>query len=217
MIKAILFDLDGTIINTNELILTSFDYVLNKKYGLKVSKKEIVKTFGEPLKASLDFYLKDKSKEGYQLYMEFSHKMQDTYIQGYEHVEEGLKALLSSGYKLAIVTSKRRERALSGLNAFNLTKYFKVIVTPEDTLKHKPNGEPVLKACELLEIQPDEAIMVGDSHNDILSGKNAGAKTCLVSYTALELQEVLKSEPDFVVDTIEEIVDIIENDKLKNA
>lgn len=209
MIKAILFDLDGTIINTNELILTSFDYVLNKKYGLEVSEKEIVKTFGEPLKATLDFYLKDKSKEGYELYMEFSHKMQDTYIKGYEHVEEGLKALIRKGYKLAIVTSKRRERALSGLDTFNLTKYFKVIVSPEDTLKHKPHGDPVLKACELLKVKPEEAIMVGDSHNDILSGKNAGAKTCLVSYTALELTEVLKCKPDFVVDTIEEILSVI--------
>lgn len=83
-----------------------------------------------------------------------------------------------------------------------------VIVTSEDTIKHKPNGEPVLKACELLGVFPNEVLMVGDSHNDILSGKDAKCRTCLVKYTAVPIEQVLKHDPDYLIDNIIDILDI---------
>jgi len=115
-------------------------------------------------------------------YIRYSLKTHDKYIKSYDHVEDGLIKLRNKGLKLAIVTSKRRETALKGLKCFDLEKYFDVIITPEDSKKHKPDGEPVLKACEVLKVSPVETIMVGDSHNDILCGKNAGSKTCLVKH-----------------------------------
>ena len=84
------------------------------------------------------------------------------------------------------------------------------VITPEITTKHKPDGEPVLKACENLGISHSEALMVGDSPYDILAGKNAGAKTCGVRYTALPLEKLGESKPDFYVDKHLEILDLIE-------
>ncbi|WP_346916041.1 pyrophosphatase PpaX [Clostridium sp.] len=209
MIKAILFDLDGTIIDTNELILTSFNYVLNNYLGLNIRNEEIVETFGIPLKDVMDHYAKERAEELVDEYIRYSLESHDKYIKSYNHVEEGLLKLKNKGFKLAIVTSKRRGTALRGLNCFDLEKYFDVIITPEDSKKHKPDGEPVLKACEVLKVKPEETIMVGDSHNDILCGKNAGSKTCLVNYTALNVEKIKTHNPDFIIDKIEDLIELI--------
>lgn len=209
MIKAILFDLDGTIIDTNELILTSFDYVLNNYLELNIGREEILESFGIPLKDVMNHYAKERAKELVDEYIRYSLDSHDKYIKSYNHVEEGLIKLKNKGLKIAIVTSKRRGTALRGLNCFDLEKYFDVIITPEDSKKHKPDGEPVLRACEALNVNPDETIMVGDSHNDILCGKNAGSKTCLVNYTALDVEKIKAYKPDFTIDRIEDIIKII--------
>ncbi|WP_346888410.1 pyrophosphatase PpaX [Clostridium sp. UBA1056] len=209
MIKAILFDLDGTIIDTNELILTSFDYVLNNYLGLNIGREEILESFGVPLKDVMNHYEKERAEELVNEYIRYSLDSHDKYIKSYDHVEEGLIKLKNKGLKVAIVTSKRRGTALRGLNCFDLEKYFDVIITPEDSKKHKPDGEPVLKACEALNVNPEETIMVGDSHNDILCGKNAGSKTCLVNYTALDIEKIKTYKPDFTIDRIEDIIEII--------
>jgi len=209
VIKGILFDLDGTLINTNMLIINSFKYVFKENLDLIVEDNEIVQYFGEPLTYTMAKYTKDRVEELVQKYVEYSLSIHDEYTESFKGVEEGLIILREKGYKLAIVTSKRRTTALRGLRLFDLEKYFEVIVSPEDTEKHKPEGEPVLKACELLKLEPDEVLMVGDSHNDILCGKNAGAKTCLVKYTALPLEKLLEHKPDYVIDSVEEILNVI--------
>ncbi|EQB87482.1 pyrophosphatase PpaX [Clostridium punense] len=209
MIKGIFFDLDGTLINTNKLIVSSFQYVFKENLNLMVEEQEIVQYFGEPLSYTMAKYTKDRVEELVQKYVEYSLSIHDEYTEGFEGVEEGLSYLKEKGYKLAIVTSKRRSTALRGLRLFDLEKYFDVIISPEDTEKHKPCGEPVLKACEVLDLSPEEVLMVGDSHNDILCGRNAGTKTCLVKYTALPLEKLLEHKPDYVIESIEDIGNII--------
>lgn len=209
MIKGIFFDLDGTLINTNKLIVSSFQYVFKENLDLMVEEQEIVQYFGEPLSYTMAKYTEDRVEELVQKYVEYSLSIHDEYTEGFSGVEEGLCYLREKGYKLAVVTSKRRNTALRGLRLFDLEKYFDVIISPEDTEKHKPCGEPVLKACEVLELSPEEVLMVGDSHNDILCGRNAGAKTCLVKYTALPLERLLEHKPDYVIESIEDIINII--------
>lgn len=99
-----------------------------------------------------------------------------------------------------------------GLKVSKLEGLMDVIITPEDTQRHKPDAEPVLKACEVLGIDPCEALMVGDSHNDILSGNNAGSKSCLVKYTAVPLSELEDYEPHFMVDSLLEILGILDRE-----
>ncbi|MEW9096183.1 MAG: pyrophosphatase PpaX [Clostridiaceae bacterium] len=214
MIKAILFDLDGTLVNTNELILETFKYVFKNHLNMKVDDKEIVNTFGEPLMGVLERYGKDRAEELFQAYITYNEEVHDSLIKSIDGVEEGLKLLKETGLKIGIVTSKRRAAALRGLRLFDLEKFMDVIVTPEDTKIHKPHGEPVLKACELLGISPEYALMVGDSHNDILCGQNANAKTCLVKYTALSVEDILKHKPDYVVDSVIDIYNIVKDKKI---
>ena len=208
MIKAVLFDLDGTLINTNELIIESFKYTLKKHLNKELPREEIVRTFGEPLDDTMAKFDKENVDLLLRIYREYNESKHDTLSTKFEGVEEGLKALQNMGIKLAIVTSKRRPLAERGLKLINIYDYMEFVVTPEDTLKHKPLGDPAAKACELLGISPNEAIMVGDSHNDILCGRNAGCSTCLVKYSALSLKELMEYKPDYVIDSIKDLVDI---------
>lgn len=110
---------------------------------------------------------------------------------------------------MGIVTSKRRELAIRGLRLFDLEKYFKVIVALEDTEKHKPNPEPILKALELLNANKEETLMVGDSPYDILCASNAGVKSVAVKWTILPFNLLEEAKPDYVINDMLEILKII--------
>jgi pyrophosphatase PpaX len=213
MIEAILFDLDGTLINTNNLILKSFKHTFKTYFNnFEINDEEIVKLFGEPLWTSMEKYDKENVDKLIDIFHEYNESAHDDLTESFEGVEDTLVKLKEMGIKLAIVTSKRKVMVERGLNLFKLKEYFDVIVTPEDTKIHKPFAEPALKACELLNVSPSKSLMIGDSHNDILCGKNAGTKTCLVKYTVLPFDELLKYAPDFVIDSIKDILNILEDE-----
>lgn len=209
MIKAILFDLDGTLINTNNLIIKTFKHVLKKHLNLDISKDELVKYFGEPLESTMKRYYPKNPEFLVEAFRKYNFKIHDKFTEKFNGVEEGLEELREYGLRLAVVTSKKKDTAKRGLKLFDFYRYMEVLVTPEDTKKHKPSAEPVLKACEILGIDPSETIMVGDSYNDILSGNKAGATTCLVKYTAVPIEGVLKYNPDYIIDNIKELLDIV--------
>ncbi|MCT4661885.1 MAG: pyrophosphatase PpaX [Tissierellales bacterium] len=209
MIKAVLFDLDGTLINTNELIVNTFQYIFKKHLNIDVDRKEITDNFGELLSDTIERYAPNDVEFMVKKYKEYNEIMHDELTMPIIGVKEGIKKLRDSGYKMGIVTSKRRAMTEKGLRLFDLYDDMDVIVTPEDTKRHKPEADPILKACELLKLNVDEVIMVGDTHNDILGGKAAKCKTCLVRYTGAPLDKLLELEPDYVIDSIDEVLDII--------
>ncbi|SKA78293.1 pyrophosphatase PpaX [Caloramator quimbayensis] len=209
MIKAVLFDFDGTLVDTNRLIIESYKHTYKKHLNLDVNEEDIKKYFGEPLITTLSRYDKLKAQEMFKTYIEYNESRHDDMVQAFEGVNETLKALKEKGLKVGIVTSKRRVIAQRGLNITGITEPLDVFITCEDTQKHKPHGEPVLKACEILNISPNEAIYVGDTSFDILCGKNAGALTCLEKYTALPLEELLKYGPDYTIDRLYDLLDAV--------
>jgi pyrophosphatase PpaX len=212
LIKAVLFDLDGTLIDTNDLIINSFKYTLKKHLGLDASKDEIVMHFGEPLLDTLSRYDKENAHILLETYRKYNENIHDELTKEVVGAKETLSELKTLGIKTGVVTSKRKILAERGLKLFDLLNYIDVFITPEDTIKHKPDGEPVIKACEGLKISTNEAIMVGDSHYDILCGKNAGAKSCLVKYTALPIDKIMVYNPDYIVEKIQDILDIIKKE-----
>ncbi|MGY0374920.1 pyrophosphatase PpaX [Clostridium sp. JNZ J1-5] len=209
MIKAVLFDLDGTLINTNDLIIKSFQYTFKKHMDREVDRDKIVKHFGEPLIYSMEQYDKENAELMVNIFREFNETKHDELVSIFDNVEDSLIELEKLNIKRAVVSSKRRPMVERGLKLFNIYDNMDAIITPEDTEKHKPDGQPALKACEVLGISPEEAIMVGDSYNDILCGKNAGCLTCLVKYTALPMEEMLSYKPDHVIDSLMDLVKII--------
>lgn len=210
MIEAVLFDLDGTVADTNDLVFASFKQLF-KKLDLDVEDEVIYSFFGEPLEYSLKKY-SDYPEELMGHFREFNEKVHDQMIKPFDGVVDTLKALQKRGIKLGIVTSKREVMAKRSLKALDLTPYFSVVVTPEFTRKHKPYPEPLLKACELLGgIDPKNTIMVGDATYDILCGNKAGAKTVAVKYSMISHEVLKAAKPDFMVDNLKELLPIIDD------
>lgn len=210
VIKAVLFDFDGTLINTNDLIIETYRYTVKKHLNKDIDVNELVKHFGEPLIKTLEGYDKEHVNELVKTYMAYNELKHDSMVRPFKGVNEGVTALRNSGIKVAIVTSKRRAVLERGMKLVNLDGLFDGIVSLEDTKEKKPGAGPALKGCEILNVNPSETIMVGDSHFDILCGRNAGCYTCLVSYTLLDKKFVMSYKPDFVVDSIMELKGIVE-------
>lgn len=200
MLKAVLFDLDGTIINTNELILDSFRYILNQQNNYNVTDEEILTFFGEPLFQTMYKFSHDAERL-VKSYREYNITKHDELTKEFPEVKELLDELQSRGLRLGIVTSKMKDTALRGLRLFDLEKYFEVVVAYDDTSEHKPKAAPVLKGLELMSLKPEEAFYVGDSPYDVLSARAAGVLPIAVKYSTLSLEKLLEVKPYAVIDS----------------
>jgi pyrophosphatase PpaX len=212
-IKNILFDLDGTLLDTNELIIQSFQHTYKRHLNKHVDKEEIIKSFGEILKITLDREFGEISDEAIKTYRGFQVGNFEKLIAIHSGVADGVKELQRLGYKLGIVTSRLNESATRGLKHFGLMDYFESIISADDTEIHKPDPTPALMALAQLSGKPEETMIVGDSSFDILCGKNAGMTSVAVGWSALPRDIILKCEPDYVVESMDELVTLIK--KLK--
>lgn len=215
MIKAVLFDLDGTLINTNRLIIESFKYAFKTHLDMEMEEEKIVRFFGEPLVKSMNSVDPENAEGLLTAFKSFNESKHDELAEHYEGTVEAIKALKDKGIRLGVVTSKRRIMTERSLKLIRLYDEMDVVITPEDTDKHKPDGTPALLACERLGVSPEEALMVGDSIYDVQCGKNAGNKTCIVTYSSFSMDELMSYNPDFVVDKLVQLVDIIESDNVE--
>jgi pyrophosphatase PpaX len=209
-IKNILFDLDGTLLDTNELIIQSFKHTYQTHLNKDVDKDEIIKSFGEILKITLDREFGELSEEAIKTYRNFQVGNFEKLIAIHEGVKEGIIELNRQGYKLGVVTSRLNESAIRGLKHFGLMEYFQSIIGADDTDKHKPDPIPAFMALKELGGKPEETIIVGDSPFDILCGKNAGIISVAVGWSALPMDIILKYEPNYVVDSMKELLTLIE-------
>lgn len=212
-IRNILFDLDGTLLDTNELIIQSFQHTYQTHLNKQVDKEVIIKTFGEILKITLDREFGEDSEEAIKTYRDFQVENFEKLISIHEGVKEGIIELHQKGYKLGIVTSRLNESAIRGLKHYGLMEYFESIIGADDTDKHKPDPTPAFMALKEIEGKPEETIFVGDSPFDILCGKNAGIKSVLVGWSALPMDMMHKYEPDYVVESMEELVELVQKIK----
>lgn len=212
-IRCVLFDLDGTLIDTNKLILTSFQHTYRHYLGQEKPEAEIYACFGEPLTRTFAKTLPGIDiDEAVQFYRAHNIQHHDSLTGIYVGIAEGLRLLKEAGLKLGVVTSKKRDMALRGLNLFGLADYFDVIVGMDDVTVHKPNPEPVWHALKQLGIQPGpDVLMIGDSHFDLRAGRQAGVRTVAVEWSALSRPLLEGEQPDFWVATFADLVAICLN------
>ncbi|WP_110928488.1 pyrophosphatase PpaX [Bacillus massiliglaciei] len=209
-ITTLLFDLDGTLINTNELIIASFTDTLNHYYPGKYSREEIIFFNGPPLKETFSSINPELADEMIAHYRKHNWENHDALVTQFEGVYETLQSLKQSGYKLAIVTTKLRDVAEKGLGLANLGQFFQVIVSGEDTEKAKPDPAPLQLALSKLGSSPEEALMIGDNFHDIQAGKNAGTKTAAVAWSLKGRAFLQGYGPDFMLEKMSDLLDIVE-------
>ncbi|MCB2294967.1 pyrophosphatase PpaX [Clostridium algoriphilum] len=212
-IKNILFDVDGTLLDTNELIIQSFQHTYKKHLNKQVGKEQIIKSFGEILKFTIDREFGDDSYEAIKTYRTFQLGNFEKLITIHEGVKEGVAELHRLGYKLGVVTSRLNNSAIMGLKHFGLMDYFDSIIGADDTEIHKPDPTPAFMALAELGGKLEETILVGDTQFDVLCGKNAGITSVVVGWSALPRDMILKYEPDYIVESMEELISLVQ--KLK--
>ncbi|MGE5552666.1 MAG: pyrophosphatase PpaX [Betaproteobacteria bacterium] len=199
--SAVLFDLDGTLLNTVELIVRSYQHTFRQCLGCEVEEEKIVRNIGLTLPEHLGLYQPDPARieEMVAVYRAFNQDHHDQLTKLFPGVRETLSALAGAGIKLAVVSSKGRRGVEQGLALFGLTHYFQAVVALEDTTRHKPDPAPVTLAVERLRIQPHQALMVGDSLADLEAGRRAGTGTAAVGWSTCPREELLAGRPDHLL------------------
>lgn len=209
---SILFDFDGTLANTNGLVIGSWKHAFRVLKGIEQSEEEIKKTFGEPLAVSMEKFFPDVPvEEAIATYRSYQKDVFENLIEPFDGMVELIKGLKAKGYKVAVTTSRMGASTMAGLRKFGLADIFDAIVTSDDTTKHKPDPEPVLITLEKLGAKPEEALMIGDSMFDIKCAHNAGVKAVLVGWAEAVSEEDMNGpdRPDFYIETAEELFDLV--------
>jgi pyrophosphatase PpaX len=209
-ITTLLFDLDGTLINTNDLIVASFTETLNHYYPGRYQREDILPFMGPPLYDSFYSIDPERVDEMVARYRKHNLEHHDSLVTEFKGVYETIRTLKENGYKLAIVSTKKRDGIEKGLRLTKLDEFFQVVIGLDDVEKAKPDPEPVLKALDLIGSVPEEAIMVGDNHHDILAGQNAGTKTAAVAWSLKGREYLAQFNPDYMLETMPDLLTILE-------
>lgn len=211
--NCLLFDLDGTLVDTNDLIIRSYYHVLEKYLDRQVPLEELMTYFGRPLREAMQYFSPDNWEELVKAYREFNLANHDQLARPFSGVREALEELHRRGCWLAVVTSKARPVTIMGLRLCGLEHLMDVLVCMEDTAVHKPAPDPVLKALERLQQKgwpgrKEEALMVGDSPWDVAAGKAAGIATATVAWSLFGRQQLDAEKPDLVLETMSDLLKI---------
>lgn len=203
-----LFDADGTLFDTTELIYQCFVYSCRKYGNREVTREEILPSIGLTLATQFTQHLGPLPAEQLDAiqadHMAYQLTIYRQYLRPFPGVAETLSALKAQGRKLAIVTSRKMRSLGLYLRETGVFDYFDAFVTPDDTTRHKPDPEPALKAMALLGADREQTVIIGDSVYDIECGLNAGIDTVFVNWSHND-GTVLKVRPTFVIDSMREL------------
>lgn len=206
----ILFDLDGTLIDTNELIIQSFLHTLQHYYPDQYKREDVLPFMGPTLVETFGSMNPDNIEEMIKTYRTFNISNHDLLVKEFEGVKETIIALKEKGYKIGIVTSKMSDVVMKGLKLTELDPYFEIIVALDHVEKAKPDPGPILMALEKLDSIPEETIMVGDNHHDIVGGQNAGVRTAAVAWSIKGRDYLATFNPDYMLENMTDLLSILE-------
>ncbi|MCR5181557.1 MAG: HAD-IA family hydrolase [Clostridia bacterium] len=182
-LTTVFWDFDGTLVNTNDVILESFKATYIHYYGETKPVEYITRFFGEPLYSTMAREFPDMDAEGpVAYYREFQKENADQLVKEIPGIREILETMERMGVRQFIVTSRTRESTLNYLRMFDMEKYFIDMVTCDDDIRPKPDADPALKALSKAGCAKDEVIMVGDGLFDIKCANNAMIPSCLVGW-----------------------------------
>lgn len=191
-INHVLFDLDGTILDTNELIIRSFLHALQGVVPDGFDREHIIPSMGQPLVDQMkQFTGLDDVSHLVAAYREINWRLHDELVKPFPYVPEVLGRLHRSGIRMGVVTTKMRQTTERGLKYFGLIDYMDAIVTIDDVSHPKPHPEPVLLAMEKLGADPAGTLMVGDSSVDMQAARAAGCVAVGVAWS-LKGEQVLR-------------------------
>ena len=179
-----LFDFDGTLLDSNAHVIRCFQLAFQEVLGVTLPEETITATFGIPLADACGMSL----------------------LQEIDGARAVLEALHARGCTNAIVTSKKEVNARAQMAHIGIDHLIDLLVGPEKTTAHKPDPAPVRYAINALDADPRDCLMIGDSPNDILCGKNAHIDTAGVRFTAVSLESLEAAQPTYMIGALSELL-----------
>jgi pyrophosphatase PpaX len=210
-LPAVLFDLDGTLIDSIELILSSARYAFTSLERTCPSDSEWLTGVGIPLPTMFRRYARDEAdlEVLIRAYREYQMANHDRLVRCYDSVVEALNQLQQRGHQIGVVTSKSDALAMRGLATAGILGFMDVIVGYDSCARHKPDPEPVRLALERLGREPHEAVFVGDSVHDMEAGNAAGVLTIAALWGPFDRETLEASNPGHYLETISGLPDLL--------
>lgn len=213
VLRAVLFDLDGTLIDSIGLIVDAMHHAFEAFDGEVPDDSAWMSGIGTPLYKQLARYARSPEeletlRDRYRAYQVIHH---DNVIKAYEGAVEVLAGLHARGIVMAIVTSKGDELARRGIELTGLAKYLPVVIGADSVTKHKPEPEPVLLALERLGVAAGDAVMMGDSPHDISSGNAAGVRTIGALWGPFTREQIAVAKPTYWMSDIRELPALVDS------
>lgn len=231
--KAVLFDLDGTLIDTTELILYCFNHAWETICGRTHPPEVFVATMGIPLKDAMHRLLgKTDGLQSEQIgelrtarfveslvreYRACNAANHDRLARPFSGMDLVLATLRDRGYAVGVVTSKSQEFAQRGLRLCGLWEFMDVLISMDDTSIHKPRPEPLLLALERLQLAPQQTVYIGDSRHDMQAGRAAGMRTVAALWGPVPRSELELERPDVLACRPEELLEIFRGGRYEKA
>jgi pyrophosphatase PpaX len=205
----VLFDLDGTLIDSIDLILKSAQFAFSKCGLEPPTDAEWLTGVGRPLPVMFGHFAPGRETELIAAYREFQMANHDLLVKSYPGVAEMLETLATSGHRMGIVTSKVSTLAVRGLSLLGIDGYFETVVGMDLCKRHKPDPEPVLIALDRLSSGAEGAWFVGDSIHDMASGNAAGVATVGALWGPFGEEDLAPSHPRFLAVTPGDVVRLV--------
>jgi pyrophosphatase PpaX len=205
--RTVLFDLDGTLVDSAAIILASMRHATRTVLGREIAEEQLLAGVGSPLTGQMRAFDARRAEELVRAFRQHNEPLHSE-LQPCEGVFDVVATLRRQGRRLGIVTAKRHVTVRLAFDALpGLAEMFDAVVAAEDTIRHKPHPEPIRVALDRLGAAPSDAVYVGDSPFDVQSAKAAGIAAIAVTWGGFHSRERLERErADAVVDTAEELL-----------
>ncbi|MFC4077483.1 pyrophosphatase PpaX [Salinithrix halophila] len=206
----ILFDLDGTLLDTTPLILASFQHTLDRFCPGQYREEDVLACLGEPLRDQMKrFGGEERADVMVDTYREHNISHHDQLVNAFPGVLETVRRFHQEGIRLGVVSNKQRITVEMGLALCGLASFIDAVVCHGDTEKAKPDPAPLYLALKQMNGLPERALMVGDSRYDILAAKGAGIASAGVAWAAHGSESLRPYKPDYMLEEIQDLYGIL--------
>jgi pyrophosphatase PpaX len=192
-------------------VVASFQHTFQKVLGLNIGAEEVLNDYGRPLTYSFGRYTQDKTvvDEMLRVYRHHNVDLHNQMTLPFPFVGEDLAQLHKLGYRMGLVTSKKRPTVLMGVRLFNMEDYFETLVCEEDTIEHKPQPEPLLEAMRRMQVLPNETLYIGDSPYDILCAHAAHVPSAAVLWSNFPPETWDEVQPTYRLQRLNQLLTLL--------
>lgn len=209
--RGILFDLDGTLVDSIDLILASYRHTMKTHLGRVPPDDEWKSTMGTPLRMQLESFAStpEQAESMFHTYIEHNEANHERLIRPFPGMRDAAVALRDAGYRLGVVTSKLGANAERELRTCGLDGLFDDMISATDVRRPKPDPEPVVLSLRSLDLAAADALLVGDSIYDLQAGRAAGVDTAAALWGPFDRETLADGRPDYWLDTIDQLLALL--------